>query len=489
MRISWRRLLPLWCVTLMLVFAPWASFQRDMWTDEAFTASYTAHPTIGMVLEDVRKNEETPPISFLLTWAWARAFGQSVVALRLFSLLAGLLASLVFARFAQRWLALPEAWIAGTLFAIAPLGLSFLSEARGYTLTLLFAVACIAAFEQLYRQPERRLGYVLYAPLAMALFLTSYFGVAILLAHNLVWLELLLRDRSKWRPRLLLWSAAQLFVGAVILLWLPALLYQMKVSAAVTSAWGDGLRDYYLLALSVLLNLPPRGPWLVLWITLSLLAWGLILIGIRSSRAQDDGLVMRAFGVSGLMLLLLIMWMQVVAPRYLMVLLPGAALSVAQGVRALRQHRPRLGLALGLALIAGIIVYRVPTLIATTSVKPWSALVSEVERQTDPRRDVVLFHPPWDQRIFEYYYHGPQLQLFGVHDYDTFYYEQGYDLRTAWKSDQALAATRGSKRVWLFYDQMFHTVPHLNLPYTQVGHWRSDRLELFLYEVPAPYDR
>src|SRR5215217_2270872 len=88
MRIPWRRLLPLWCVMLMLLFAPWVSFQRDLWTDEAYTASYTAHPTISMVLDDVRKNEETPPISFLLTWVWARAFGQSVVVLRLFSLLA-----------------------------------------------------------------------------------------------------------------------------------------------------------------------------------------------------------------------------------------------------------------------------------------------------------------------------------------------------------------------------------------------------------------
>jgi hypothetical protein len=76
--------------------------------------------------------------------------------------------------------------------------------------------------------------------------------------------------------------------------------------------------------------------------------------------------------------------------------------------------------------------------------------------------------------------------LFGVHDYDAFYYDdRSHDLRTTWTSAQALAATRGSQRVWVFYDQMFHTVPRLQLGYTELGHWKYDRLELFLYEVPA----
>jgi hypothetical protein len=131
-------------------------------------------------------------------------------------------------------------------------------------------------------------------------------------------------------------------------------------------------------------------------------------------------------------------------------------------------------------------VYRAAGTIDPNPIKPWSELASEVERQADPARDAVLFHPPWDQRIFEYYYHGPPLPMLGAHHYDDFYdQDKSHDIRTTWTSEQALAATHGYRRIWIFYDQMFHTVPPLKLPYVEVGHWQSDRLELFLYEVPV----
>src|SRR6266542_1630807 len=88
----WRRYLPLWCVLLLLAMTPWNTFGRDLDVDEVFTVSYTAHPTPALVLDDVRKNEETPPLYFLLTWCWAQLFGGGAVAIRTFSLLCGLLA-------------------------------------------------------------------------------------------------------------------------------------------------------------------------------------------------------------------------------------------------------------------------------------------------------------------------------------------------------------------------------------------------------------
>jgi len=483
--VAWRRWLPIWCVAILLLLVPFGAMERDLWTDEAFTASYATHPTISAVLDDVRKNEETPPISFIVGWAWARVAGTSEIALRAFALFWGVLAVLLFARFAQQWLAAAEAWIAAMILALAPLVVSYLVEARGYTLTLLLTIVCIATFERLYRQPERVSLYAVYALAAAALFLTSYFGVALLLAHNLIWLSLLVSNPTRRGRRLIYWCGVQVFVGACVLVWLPSLLYQMRVAPAVTSFWGRGLWDYYLLAFSLLLNVPPRSWLLALWIPLVILSWGLILLALLRARQRDDGVVARAFWVPALVLVLLIAWMQVVAPRYLLVVAPGGALAVAQGARELRRQWPRIGAALIACLFAGIFVYRLAGVLGAPTVKPWSALVNVIEQQADPARDVVLFHPPWDQRIFEYYYQGPSLPLLGAHDYDAFYYEDtSHDLRTTWTSAQALAATHRSQRVWIFYDQMFHTVPRLQLPYIEVSHWQSDRLELFLYEVP-----
>jgi hypothetical protein len=57
--IAWQRWLPLCRVALMLLLAPFGAMQRDLWTDEAFTASYTARPNLSMLIEDVRKNNES----------------------------------------------------------------------------------------------------------------------------------------------------------------------------------------------------------------------------------------------------------------------------------------------------------------------------------------------------------------------------------------------------------------------------------------------
>lgn len=488
-QIGWARWLPLGCVLLLLAFTPLGAIGRDLWTDEAYTASYTAHLSIGALLEDVRKNEETPPLGFVLFWLWARIYGSSEPALRMFSLLCGALAALLLAHFAQRRLPQRAALIAGATLALTPLISAYMVEARGYTLTLLLAVLCVITFEDVYAQPGRRAAYLRYGLAAAALFLTSYFGAALLLAHNLIWLAWLIREPADRLRRLIGWSLTQLGMAAIVAPWLPALLYQMQVAESVTAAWGDGLRDYYVLALSVLAGLPPPNGWWPVWLALALLSWGLIFVVLYTARHDDQGLVLRTFAVPALVLAVLIGWMQVVAPRYLIIVLPGAVLAVAQGCLRIERRYARLGMLLAVALIGGLLVYRTFGARQVKPTRPWGDLATVVAEQVDPARDVVLFHPPWDQRIFEYYYQGPAVPLLGAHHYDDFYhYQPEYELRSAWTPAQALAVTRAYRRVWVFYDQMFHRVPPVNLPYRQVGHWMRGRLELFLYEVPDEID-
>lgn len=488
-QLDWSRWLPLWCALIALLLVPYPALQRDLWTDEAFTASYTGYATIGQVLNDVRKNEETPPLSFLLTWVWANMFGNSELALRLVSLISGVLAIGLFVWFAQQNLPRWQAANAGVLLTIAPLVTSFMIEARSYAPTMLLSVICLIAFENVYHNPLRLKAYFHYAVVATTLFLTSYFSVSLLLAHNLIWLIALLRSSEQRSRRMLLWATTQVAVFAMIALWVPTMFYQMIVSKATTSSAAAGLRSFYVLDMSMLLHVPPNNAWRWLWLPLAVLIWLLSKVALGYSRRHDQGLVLRTFGAPLLMLAGLVAWMGVVAPRYLVVLLPGAALAVAQGSLALNRLRPRLGFYLIIALQAGLLTYQLAGAALPRPVKPWTALTHTVALEANPETDVVLFHPPWDQRIFEYYYDGPELPLLGAHDYDTFYYkDRTHDLDTTWTSRQALAATQSYRRVWVFYDQMFHTVPRLSLPYWQLGHWKSDRLELFLYEVPDEID-
>lgn len=124
-------MLPLWGLLLMLAMLNYPLISRDLWTDEAYTVSYTVHPTMSALLEDVRKNEETPPLYFMSVWLWSRAFGTSEVAIRVLSVIYGAGSVLGFAAFIRQRLSPDAAVVAVVLMAASPLFQRYLTEARG----------------------------------------------------------------------------------------------------------------------------------------------------------------------------------------------------------------------------------------------------------------------------------------------------------------------------------------------------------------------
>jgi uncharacterized membrane protein len=479
---NWRAFAPLLWVALLLVFAPYQSLTRDLWTDEAFTVSYTAYPSLGMVIDDVRKNEETPPVYFTLSWLWSRVVGQSEVAQRLLSLLFGALAVMILAVMAQRWMNPLEARMAGYLLAVlTPVGI-YIVTARSYAFMLLMAVICIAAFEWLYRRPTYIPALVLYS-VVMGLFcLTSYFAAAFIAAHNLIWAFGLLRRREGWLRQLVSWSIAQIAIVLIVLPWLPALGYQFKAAGFMTATENITAAEYFWQLYSLLAAPPASLGWLVLWLPLTMLAWVLIVIGLRKSSKRDGGLVLRAFGVPLITQMCLIIWMQAVGWRYLTVLLPGAVLAVALGLGMLRRQMPRLGSTLLLVLVLAMLIYRVFGVPGPNTARSWPELVAVLESRVDPARDAVLIHPPWEQRTFEYYYQGAPLKLYGAHNYDDFFIAEGHDFSNPWTIDQATNALAGSQRAWVFYYET-NGITELHLPYKVLDRWRSGKLELVLYDM------
>lgn len=479
-----RRWLPLWALVIVLSSLSTTYFQRDIWTDEAFSISYTFHPQLQAVLEDIRKNEETPPIYFIALWLWARYLGHEVVTLRILSFLFGALAAVGFSLLARRWLPPVAALLATTFFAGAPLLLLYMGEARAYTLTVLVALFCIAAFEYLLAQPDHPLALVLYTLSGVMLFLTSYFGIALLAAHNLIWIARL-RQQAHWQRRLIQWIGIE--GGSVLLIaaWVPSLLYQQQIAPAVTVDWSNGVADYYWFALSVLLGAPPAGWLRIIWLLIGTLTWAFTSVALLRSRSLDGGLTLRTFGIPALTLTLFVLVLQVTAPRYLLILLPGTALAIATGYCAIKQVRPRLAHLLLTVLLLCVIGYQLVSGVQRTYVNGWAELTNRVAQAANPTSDVVLLHPPWDVRVFQYYYHGPTLPLLGAANYDDFYAFEDHHMRTTWTLAEALPVTQAYQRVWVFYNQSSHQVPKLPLPYRQLQHWQRGRLELFLYQVDA----
>ncbi|WP_129672795.1 glycosyltransferase family 39 protein [Candidatus Chloroploca sp. Khr17] len=482
--ITWA--LPLWGLVVMLALVDYPAMHRDLWADEAFSASYTFHTTIREVLDDVRKNEATPPLYFLLLWGWAQIVGHDEASLRAFSLAAAAIATMLFALLARRHLALPASFLSVTAFALAPILQNYALEVRGYTLTILLGVVSLITFENLWRHPESSRAQANYLASALALFFTSYFSLALLAAQWLCWFWQL-RPPATLKRRLTDWAVLHLVMALGIAWWLPSLAYQLAVAPDVTADWSRGPGDYYMLLLSLVVGSPQAGNWFILWLLGAAASIVLILAGASHHDQAIRGVVFRATVLPTLLLFGLCVTLEVTAYRYLSLLLPGAMLAVGAGFSALRTRRALLAWSLlSLVAIALLLPQFIPTTQASQPLKPWQKLSSIVEQNLAPTGDVVIFHPPWDQRIFTYYAGDVEAPLLGAYHYDEFYHIQGYTLRQTWRTEQAVPLIASHRRVWVFYNQMFHTIPPLDLPYREARRWREGKLELILYVVDEP---
>jgi 4-amino-4-deoxy-L-arabinose transferase-like glycosyltransferase len=474
-------LLPLWCVLLLLALTPPWLLSRDLWTDEAYTVSYANHASLADVLEDVRKNEETPPLSSMLVWLWARVAGPSVEAIRLLSLLQAMAAVGLFVVYSRRSLSVSEAVVAGVVLITSPLLGGYVLEARGYMLTLLLGVCCMVLFERLRQRPEEWRTALGYALAGGALLLTTYLGIALLLAHNIAWLSTMFRRRT-WRS-VLLWLAAQCTIAAAGLWWLPVLLDRLEIIPALTPYTGVTPLDHALVMAGVVMHGPVLSKWIVVWLAVSVAIWALMLTGAVAELRRGQSFVVRTFVLPAAVLLATLAAIEAVGPRYLMLLLPGAALATARGWKVMTDGAPVLARVLLCVVVGGLLLWRIPVRISQPQPAAWQPLAAYIAAHAQPD-DVVLFQPPYDLRTFEYYYHGPALPLLGARHYDDFYYTQGHSFRNSWEPAEAMVAARAGRRVWVVQNPG-RAAPKPDLPLALLDKHDFGPLALRLYALPA----
>ena len=158
---------------------------QSFWTDEALTA-YEAHLPFGAMLNTVAHVETTPPLYFVLVWAWAHVFGIGEVALRAPSMIAGIalvpIAYLSARELASRWAGV----IAAALVTVNPFLIWYSQEARAYMLLTVLCGASFLWFARARRDPSRR-NLAWWAALSCLAVMTHFFaGFAI--APEALWL-------------------------------------------------------------------------------------------------------------------------------------------------------------------------------------------------------------------------------------------------------------------------------------------------------------
>jgi mannosyltransferase len=358
---------------------------QSYWFDEGFTVSIV-HGGLFHVFDAVSETELTPPLYYVLAWAWAKVLGTGEIGLRSFSALLGTATVGVVYLAGRRLVDTRTGLAAALLFAVNPLAFWYSQEARSYAL-----LAFLSALSLLFLANEYRggggsraiVGWGISASLGLC---THYFAV-FMVVPQAAWLLMRRRDG----PVLI----AVALVGVVGLALLPLAIEQHRtallgviespLSSRVWAPFTMVPGGYYA-------EWGGRHPWEMYLFGIGLLLLGLTFHALdpagRRGAALAVGLVLAVIGLS---LGAAVLGLDYVLYRYFIVALPALAIAVAAGLVN------RRAIWLGSAVLAAIVIV---SLSAIDRINDDVALhrtdwrsVSDAIGEQDPHRALVV---SWD---------------------------------------------------------------------------------------------
>jgi mannosyltransferase len=147
---------------------------QSYWVDEATTV-HELRLSLGGLLHEIRVNETTPPLYFLVAWVWAKVFGTGEAGLRSLSALFGIglipLAYLCARELISRWAGV----LAAAFAAVSPFLIWYSQEARAYAMFAVFCGLSFLFFVRQRRGPNRR-DLVLWTVFSVLAVLTHFFA-------------------------------------------------------------------------------------------------------------------------------------------------------------------------------------------------------------------------------------------------------------------------------------------------------------------------
>jgi 4-amino-4-deoxy-L-arabinose transferase-like glycosyltransferase len=126
--------------------------------DEAVTAGRVLRDGLGGTIDQVSASESSPPLYYLLAWAWSKAFGVGEVGLRALSALLGTAAIAVAYLAVASLVSRRAGLIAAALFAFNPILVWYSQDARPYAPLILFSCLSFLFFVRVMRDGEHGAG-------------------------------------------------------------------------------------------------------------------------------------------------------------------------------------------------------------------------------------------------------------------------------------------------------------------------------------------
>jgi mannosyltransferase len=389
---------------------------QSLWYDEGVSAGMVGQGPSAILRQAAA--DFHPPLYYLLLAAWARLFGDSVIALRGLSACAGILLVLLTWGLANRLFGRRAGWYAAAWATVAPLGIAFSQELRMYMpVAASVALAAYLAVRWLDRGASEAAGAILLIAYALAASVALYLQYVAALGLAAVGVYGLLRARGRafWY-----WLAANLAALLLFAPWLPTFHHQLAVGRTATTAQTAAGEVLSAAAGSLLVGTDglPLGN----RAAVAVLAF-LVLLGVRRSLASGRRgalplllTVIPLFGVTAYAA-----WKAVYEVRYVLVALPGVAILGGLGIeqfalgcaalvpwlRSRRRSVLLLGLGASALVVAASGVADLRYYLAPLHPHDdYRGIAAAIVQQAEPG-DAILLYPPGQSGVFDYYYRGP----------------------------------------------------------------------------------
>jgi uncharacterized membrane protein len=385
---------------------------RGIWLDEAISI-HQAHLGLHDLFENLQYGDRHPPLHHLVLWLTVRAFGDSELAVRLPSLVAGTLVIPALYGLGRELYDRRTGLVAAAFGAASPLLIWYAQEARMYAFVTLFGLLALWTQLRAIRNPSMT-NWALYILATAALLWSHYFGLLLIGIQQLIWVGVLVARRRSGEPMrpLLLGFAYSLVVLAIQLVPLITLAQEQfrSTSGAAGSPAGtfDGLSFYAVVSniAWALWGYHPDGITQLLaagWPLLLLLS--LLLLGRGASR-QTIILGLAAIAPIVVLVVVALFDRELFEVRYFLVAVPLLFLLIARLVTGwVRSPRARIAVTavVTLTLLLGLLDEQ--TNDDNPRLYDFRGALEEIQRDAGPR-SLLLYEPPDMKYVLEYYAPG-----------------------------------------------------------------------------------
>ena len=192
------------------------NLNQSLWLDEAITALAVKNNTLTQIITTFSPGDFHPPLYYLILKLWTNVFGYSEIALRIPSVIFGVLTIFVVYKIGEKLSNKRTGLFAAILMAVNPLGVYYSQEARMYSLAMMLVAGSIY-----FLQEKKWFWFVIFATASLY---TDYLPGLMLPVYFLL-----------TKNRKILLAPVVLFFP-----WIPSFLAQISGGIGVSSSsWGD----------------------------------------------------------------------------------------------------------------------------------------------------------------------------------------------------------------------------------------------------------